>query len=300
MHQLFPHAIVQFLAYDMWKMDLIVEMRGAHREICGRIVRIWCRKNESSWKTLLNQSQAHLKRDGMNTYVSLGWVNGLMSPATLWLTITQVRTSDWTLAWLTWNNHRDHRTMEMNDLTGKISQGMSSYLMLFDCFREGIPGLLQQRRHWKLHHLMFSDLFPLQTPPWVVLCVSSELWGYPDGQPDGGLGSWISDVLSHSLDDFGCVFWIRIILCSASGRQYFLAGHHLQQPGVLLQEGMGQASTVPCCPYFFWWFLAGRKIPWCPELFETSSQIRGKFWTRGAVNQVASTWEVRPLPCGWE
>lgn len=121
MHQLFPHAIVQFLAYDMWKMHLIVEMRGAHREICGRIVRIWCRKNESSWTTLLNQSQAHLKRDGMNTYVSLGWVNGLMSPATLWLTITQVWTSDWTLAWLTWNNHRDHRRMEMNDLTGKIS-----------------------------------------------------------------------------------------------------------------------------------------------------------------------------------
>lgn len=130
---------------------------------------------------------------------------------------------------------------------------------------------------------MFSDLFPLQTPPWVVLCVSSELWGYPDGQPDGGLGSWILDVLSHSSDDFGCVFWIRIIPCSASGRQYFLAGHHLQQPGVLLQEGMGQASTVPC-PDHFWWFLAGRKIPWCPELFETSSQIGG-IWTRGAVNR---------------
>ena len=31
----------------------------------------------------------------------------------------------------------------------------------------------------------------------------------------------------------------------ASGRQYLLAGHHLQQPGVLLQEGMGHASTFP-------------------------------------------------------
>ena len=192
------------------------------------------------------------KRDGMNTYVSLGWVNGLMSPATLWLTITQVRTSDWTLAWLTWNNHRDHRRMEMNDLTGKISQGMSSYLMLFDCFREGIPVLLQQCRHWKLRHLMFSDLFPLQTPPWVVLCVSSELWGYPDGQPDGGLGSWISDVLSHSLDDFGCVFWIRIILCSASGRQYFLAGHHLHYNlGCYYKKAWGRRQLSHVVPNFF-------------------------------------------------